>query len=98
MTVWSDSPVTESVRYRRRLDLLVRLAPGFVALARVDGTLVTLADSGAAVWGLLDEPRTVDEIAEVLAHDYDADPDRIAADIRPLLEQLTTSGFVTADA
>jgi len=56
---------------------------------------VTLAGSAAAVWGLLDEPRTLDELAEQLADAYDAEPARIAADVKPLLTQLAESHFVT---
>lgn len=89
--------VTRAPRYRRRGDLLHREGPGFVALATVGGTSVTLTGSGASVWGLLDEPRTITEMAQSLARTYDADADRIADDIRPLLSHLEDSGFVTTD-
>jgi hypothetical protein len=84
-------------RYVRKHELLVRFAPNFVAVARVDGSTVTLVGSGAAVWKWLDEPRTVVEIANELAQVYTAESARIAADIAPLLGQLVQSGFVTAD-
>ncbi len=84
-------------RYQRRPDLLSRTAPGFVTLARVDGTGVTLTGTGAAVWELLDEARSVAEVAAELAHTYDADAARISADVEPLLGELTASGYVTVD-
>lgn len=84
-------------RYRRSPDLLTRQAPGFVALARIDGATVSLAESGAAVWDLLDEPRTLAELADALAETYDADASTIAVDVEPLLGQLTESGFVATD-
>ena len=87
--------VGEARRYQRRPELLTRQAPGFVALARVDGTSVRLPGSGAAVWALLDEPRSVAEVGEALTSTYDADAAQIAADVEPLLEQLAESGFVT---
>jgi len=89
--------VTESSRYARRPDLLVRHAPGFVAVARVDGSSITLEGPGAAVWRLLDEPRTILDLAQELADVYDAEPPRIAADIEPLLAELAESGFVITD-
>lgn len=75
----------------------MRQAPGFVAVSRVDGTSVSLVDSGAAVWELLANPRTIDEIAHTLAHTYAAAPAVIASDIEPLLTQLAETGFVTTD-
>jgi hypothetical protein len=67
-------------------------------LARVDGTSVTLAGSGASVWALLDEARTIGDLADDLAAIYDADPSQIAGDIEPLLDELAQSGYVDADA
>jgi hypothetical protein len=90
--------VTQSARYRRRPDLLSRTAPGVVVLARVDGTSVTLTGSGASVWALLDEARTVGDLAADLAAIYHADPSQIADDIEPLLTELVQSGYVDADA
>ena len=69
-----------------------------MALARIDGDNVSLAGSGAAVLDLLDEPRTLDELANALAEAYDADVATSAADVEPLLDQLTESGFVATDA
>jgi hypothetical protein len=67
-------------------------------LARVDGTSVTLTGSGVSVWALLDEARTVGDLAADLAAIYDADPSQIATDIEPLLTELARSGYVDADA
>jgi hypothetical protein len=90
--------VTSPGRYVHKRNLLVRYAPDFVAVARVDGSSITLAGSGAAVWRLLDEPRTVLDLARELADVYDAEAARIAGDIEPLLVELAESGFVTTDA
>ena len=84
-------------RYRRSPDLLTRETPDFVVVARLDGTRISLVGSGVAVWSLLDEPRTLAELADALSEAYDADATSIAEDVEPLLEQLTESGFVSAD-
>jgi hypothetical protein len=89
--------VADARRYRQRPDLLVREAPGFVAVSRVDGTSMSMADSGAAVWVLLDTPRTIAEVADTLAQTYDVDAAVIATDVEPLLSDLAESGFVAAD-
>jgi hypothetical protein len=53
---------------------------------------------GASVWALLDEARTIGDLADDLAAIYDADPSHIASDIEPLLTELAQSGYVDADA
>jgi Coenzyme PQQ synthesis protein D (PqqD) len=50
---------------------------------------------GAAVWLVLAEPATPDEIAEVLAEAFpDAAPDRIADDLQRLLAQFCDAGLI----
>jgi hypothetical protein len=83
--------------YRRRADLLVRTAPGFVAICRRDGHNVSLTGTGAAVWELLDRGRTVNDLVVSLASVYDADGVAIAGDVAPLLQRLVDEGFVTVD-
>ena len=90
--------VTQANRYRRRSDLLSRVAPGLVVLAKVDGASVSLTGSGESVWQLLDRGRTLSELADDLASIYAAEPSRIAADIEPVLTELVASGFVVTDA
>jgi pyrroloquinoline quinone biosynthesis protein D len=49
-----------------------------------------------AVLQLCDASRTVEAIAEELAHTYNAPKERILADIIPLLQELADKGVVTA--
>ena len=93
MVVMSGTP-----RYRRRSDVLMRTAPDFVALARPEGANVSLAGPAAALWSLLEEPATAQELAHRLATGYDADVARIAVDIAPVLERLRVDDYLTADA
>jgi pyrroloquinoline quinone biosynthesis protein D len=51
-------------------------------------------DEGVSVLKLCDGQRTVLDIAHVLAAEYDATPEVIAADIMPILQELCDRGVV----
>ena len=86
--------MTDGRRYRARPDVLVRIAPGFVAIARPDGVNLTLTGTGAALWQLLGEPRTMHDLSHDLAERYDVDPQRVADDIAPVLAELQDEQFL----
>ena len=69
------------VLQRRTLETFVLLA--------VDGDEpVVLGGTGADVWSLLVEARTLEELVDTLAEHYSGDPDVIAADVAALLDTL----------
>lgn len=49
---------------------------------------------GARIWRLLQQPRSVGEIRDVIASEYDASPERIERDLQELLEKLLSEGLV----
>lgn len=49
---------------------------------------------GARIWRLLQQPRTIGEIRDVIAEEYDATPERVESDLRNLLEKLISEGLV----
>jgi hypothetical protein len=49
---------------------------------------------GARIWSLLQEPKTVEEIREVLVSEYEVDPDRCERDLLALLQSLVAEGLV----
>lgn len=51
---------------------------------------------GSRVWSLLDEPRSVAELADLLEAEYDAPPERLRADTEALLASLLTANLVEA--
>ena len=51
-------------------------------------------DEGVSVLKLCDGQRTVSDIARILAAEYDATPEVIAADIVPVLQGLCDKGVV----
>ena len=60
----------------------------------VEGPLVALEGSGAALWDELADPAPLDEIAVALAGRFDAPVDVVAADIMPALDELLAGGLV----
>jgi hypothetical protein len=79
-----------TVLYQRSSDALWRTSAGQVVLLVADGTdqPFTVTGPGAAMWGLLDVPATVDELATTLARTYDAPIQEIATSIELLLATL----------
>jgi len=75
------------VLQRRTLDTFVLLGIDAAEPVVVGGT-------GADVWTLLADVRTIAELVEVLAAHYDGDPAVITADVGALLETFVRGGVV----
>ena len=58
------------------------------------GSYFSLSDVGARVWELCDGEHTLDEIADQLAAEYDAEPATIREDVRELLSELAGEGLL----
>ena len=65
-----------------------------VILNLKDGVYYGLETVGARVWELIQEPRTLKEILEVLLQEYDVEPDRCAHELRALLEDLAAKELI----
>jgi len=89
LTVDLDSrPVLQrhmKLRHDRVRDRWVVLAPERIILPN---------EEGVSVLKLCDGQRTVADIARVLAAEYDATPEVIAADIGPILQELCDRGVL----
>lgn len=83
--------------WSRAPDVLWRVAPSFLALAKVDGTATVVAGPGSDVWDLLESSRDLDAIVDELVRRYQADRDVIVRDVTRLLDDLEKSGHVTHD-
>jgi hypothetical protein len=82
-------------RYRRSPEALFRTAGREVLLASADREgFDVLPDTAAAVWVLLDEPASVASLSDELAALYGMPADRIASDVRPLLDELVRRGWL----
>lgn len=82
----------------RRVDDVVwrRGEDGVVVLNPNDGQYFSLDDVGGRIWDLSDGSRSVTEIAELLAAEYDAPAAEIGADALELLAELGREGLVRA--
>lgn len=52
----------------------------------------TLTGSGRELWRAIDRPMTAAQLAAELALVFDTDPERVAEDIAPVLEELMSIG------
>jgi hypothetical protein len=79
----------------RRADVLWRATLDGVLIRPLGADELTkLAGTGRALWAALDEPATFDEVCERLAAGHDADAASIAADLRPVIDDLVERGVV----
>jgi hypothetical protein len=65
-----------------------RVEESFVLLNVRSGAYYSLDDIGARIWELCDGTRGADDIAELLAADYDAPAEAIHDDVLTLLGEL----------
>ena len=86
------------MKYSRGADILFRAVPGYLALAKVDGTAFEVHGPGADVWDLLDSPRPLADLVGAVAERFGVAPSVIADDVGELLADLERSGYVTHDA
>jgi hypothetical protein len=85
------------VRYSRGKRVLWRKAADrILLLPATDGELVSLTGTGVALWELLTEPIELSDLSAVMATAFAVEPHVIAADLLPILEDLTRRGLVEA--
>ncbi len=58
------------------------------------GTYYGLDVVGARIWGLIQEPRIVKAIRDVLVSEYEVDPARCEGDLIALLQRLSDEGLI----
>lgn len=82
-----------AVLLSRNPDVLQQELDGELLLLLPQGSEVLhLNDSASALWRALNEPRTLDEVAALLAEGYATDPDVVRADLLALLPELQARG------
>jgi hypothetical protein len=59
-----------------------------------NGVYYGLDPVGARIWNLMQEPRAVAEIQDVITSEYDVEPERCARDLVGLLEKLLAEGLI----
>jgi hypothetical protein len=73
--------------WRRTLDAVI-------LLPKVADEPVMLPDTGAAVWDLLAEPTTLDDLVGTLSDVYSADPQTVERDVGALLLELEAHAVI----
>ena len=58
------------------------------------GMYYGLDEVGARIWNLIQEPKAVDEIRDLLLDEYDVEPERCERDLLALLEELVAENLV----
>jgi hypothetical protein len=59
-----------------------------------DGVYYGLDNVGARIWGLIQQPITVNAVRDVVVSEYDVSPDKAWEDLLQLLHALTSRGLV----
>lgn len=70
------------------------LAGEAVILNLKNGVYYRLNPVGARIWNLVQEPKTVNEIQDVLLKEYEVQADRCGYDLRALLQELAAEGLI----
>ncbi len=59
-----------------------------------DGVYYSLDAVGARIWNIIQEPRSVREISDILLEEYEVDAERCEGDIIALLGKLAQHGLI----
>lgn len=65
-----------------------------VVLNLDSGTYYGLNESGAVIWDLIQEPKRVSDICDILLAEYDVEPDRCEQEVIALLQSMVEAGLV----
>lgn len=68
------------------------------ALHIEQGTCYGFNMTATEVWKLIDQPRRVSELRDVLGQKFDVGPEECERDLRELLRELEKDGLVSIDA
>jgi hypothetical protein len=87
--------LNETTRIAREPSVLTAEVDGETVMMSIqEGQYFGLDDIGSDIWKRLEAPCSFAELVDGLARDYDAERDRIAADVRALLLRMAEHGVV----
>ena len=68
---------------------------GEVAILNLpDGVYYSLDEVGGRIWNLIQQPKTVRELTEILLQEYDIDPEICSHELMDLLQDLAEHGLI----
>ena len=81
--------MTSKTLYRRNADVLAAHVDDELVMTSVQaGNYYGIGGIGLLVWGLLAEPRSVDELVDAIVADYDVERGQCASDLAGFVEEL----------
>ncbi len=81
------TPATRVVRSSRVLAAGLGQGPELAMMHLENNAYYTMDDIGAAIWNLLEEPRTVEGLCAELCRRYEVGPEQCLADVLAFLER-----------
>ncbi|MEZ5126625.1 MAG: PqqD family protein [Thermoleophilia bacterium] len=78
----------------REIEGEVIIVPLVAGIGDADDELYTLNDTGRAIWRLLDGRRTLAEVVEALAAEYEAEGTALEADVLGFADELARRGIL----
>jgi len=86
--------ISESIVVATENQVSTNLEDEAVILHLKDGVYFGINQVGARIWNLLQVPRTVGEIRDVILEEYDVEPQRCEQDLLKLLKELHSKGLI----
>ena len=89
--------VGSEVVYRRSSDILsAGVDDDLVMMSIQAGNYYNIGGAGTLIWGLLAEPRSMNELIDGVVADYDVERERCASDVGAFVEELLKLKMVEA--
>jgi hypothetical protein len=66
----------------------------YVMMSAETGTCISLSETGGRIWELMEQPRSVDGLCELLGEEYQAEPEVVRRDVLLFLDNLRVEGAV----
>ncbi|MBU2549559.1 MAG: PqqD family protein [Proteobacteria bacterium] len=80
----------------REIEDEILIVPLVAGIGDADDELYTLNETGQAIWQALDGRRTLNEVAALLAEEFDAPLDEVNTDVLGFTVELTGRGILVA--
>ncbi|MCM3131523.1 lasso peptide biosynthesis PqqD family chaperone [Paenibacillus polysaccharolyticus] len=85
---------TNDVITRKEGNLVSDMAGEKVMMSIASGKYYNLGSTGGRIWELIAEERTLEELIETLAMEYDIGPDECREQVISFLEHLSREGLI----
>lgn len=87
------------MRFKRKSSNILQsdVEAGVALLDAESNTYFLLNNSGAVIWAELQDARSLDEICEAVAKEFDVSSDDCKRDIEQMLDSMVLKGLVVAD-